>query len=134
VASDEPVSQRLDKWLWFVRLAKTRTLAAALVTGGKIRLNKVRVDKPAQSVKLGDVITAAVGKQVRILKVAGLGQRRGPAPEARTLYEELTPVADTPKPLARDQPAGQQAERAPGAGRPTKRDRRQLARLRGETP
>ena len=128
---DGPTSQRLDKWLWFIRLAKSRTLAATLVASGKIRVNKVRIDKPSHSVKIGDVITAAVGRDIRILKVAALGDRRGPAPEARTLYEDLTPAADATKSHARAGAAGQ-GERAAGSGRPTKRDRRALQRLKGE--
>ena len=128
---DGPSSQRLDKWLWFIRLVKSRTLAATLVASGKIRVNKLRVDKPSHSVKVGDVITAAVGREIRILKVAALGERRGPAPEAQTLYEELTPVADATKSQAGAGAAGQ-GQRASGSGRPTKRDRRALQRLKGE--
>lgn len=125
-----PVSQRLDKWLWFIRLAKSRTLAAQLVAAGKIRVNKLRVDKPAQVVKVGDVITAAVGRDVRILKVAALGVRRGPAPEARTLYEELTPARDEGKSRAEAKAMQPHAERESGSGRPTKRDRRLMQRLK----
>lgn len=131
-ATDGPSSQRLDKWLWFVRLAKSRTLAASLVSDGKVRVNKIRVDKPAHAVKPGDVVTATVGRQVRILQVVGLGLRRGPAPEARTLYEELTPAPDVTK--SRMRVASAQAERDPGSGRPTKRDRRLLQRLKGGDP
>lgn len=131
-------AQRLDKWLWFARLAKTRTLAAAVVTAGKIRVNRVRVDKPSYAVRPGDVLTAALNRNVRVLRVVAPGSRRGPASEAQRLYEELTPGVDATKPLARLDalPAaamageGAAGQRLKGLGRPTKRDRRQIDRLR----
>lgn len=116
-------SQRLDKWLWFARLAKSRTLAAAAVAEGKIKVNRVTAEKPSQSVKIGDVITSRLRRTVRVLRVADLGERRGPAPEAQLLYEDLAPPPvrgrQEDRPLA-------WAERAPGSGRPTKRDRRDI--------
>lgn len=90
----EAGSQRLDKWLWHARLGRTRSLAAQLVSNGKIRVNRERVTKPAYSLKLGDVITAALGGRVLVLKVAGFADRRGPATEARELYTNLTPGPD----------------------------------------
>ncbi len=120
--------QRLDKWLWFVRVIKTRTQAAGLVTDGKVRLNRVRVEKPSQIVRPGDVVTVSVRGHVRVLKMVAAGERRGPPAEARTLYEDLTPP---PPPRAEGHAtAGQSGLRAPGEGRPTKRDRRLLDRLR----
>ena len=82
-------TQRIDKWLWFARVIKTRTLAADLVTAGKVRLNRTRVEKPSQIVKAGDVLTIAIGTRVRILEVRAPGTRRGPAPEARLLYRVI---------------------------------------------
>ncbi len=81
--------QRIDKWLWFARMVKTRTLAAAIVSQGQVRLNKVKVAKPAQEVGPGDIITLAIHGRVRVLKVVGIGARRGPASEAQTLYEDM---------------------------------------------
>ncbi|MBH0237290.1 RNA-binding S4 domain-containing protein [Methylobrevis albus] len=122
--------QRIDKWLWFARVAKTRTLAAKLVAGGGVRVNKVRTDAPATAVRVGDVLTIAVARSVRVLKVAGLGERRGPAPEAALLYEDLSEpvvrVAVDPVAAATTAAPG---EREPGSGRPTKRERRQTDRL-----
>ena len=133
-------SQRLDKWLWFARIVKTRTLAASLVDSGKIRVNKVKVSKPSHNIRSGDVITATVARRVRIFKVCGTGVRRGPATEARTLYEELTPAAvPIMSQSQKSVGAGKSAEapisqpaglREVGSGRPTKRDRRQIDRLR----
>lgn len=118
-------AQRLDKWLWFARVLKSRTLAATAVTEGRVRVNKVKVTKPAQLVKPGDVLTIALREKVLVLRLVQLGQRRGPPPEARLLYEDLTPPS-APRPLY---PAHGERER--GAGRPSKRDRRQIDRLKG---
>jgi ribosome-associated heat shock protein Hsp15 len=127
-------AQRLDKWLWFARVVKSRTLAAALIAGGKVRVNKVKVEKPSQCVKPGDVITSSIKKTVRVLRVVAPGERRGPASQAAKLYEELTPpTPPTPSAtLATGLAVGVPGLRAPGTGRPTKRDRRILDRLRGE--
>lgn len=128
---DEPGaadSQRLDKWLWFARVIKTRTLAAGLVTDGRVRLNTLKVVKPSQAVKLGDVLTITVGSRIRILKVAGIGSRRGPASEAQALFDDLSPP---PPPTERGSPVPS-GQREAGAGRPTKRDRRLLDRLTGD--
>lgn len=131
--------QRLDKWLWFARVIKSRTQAAGLVTSGKVRVNRSRVDKPAHPLKPGDVVTVSVGRKVRVLKVLAPGVRRGPATEAQGLFEELTPVPASPiagaSPAASGDAIAQERtsalRREPGAGRPTKRDRRLIERLRG---
>jgi ribosome-associated heat shock protein Hsp15 len=117
-------SMRIDKWLWAARAFKTRSLAAGACDGGKVDVNGDAA-KPARPVRAGDrvEITTPVGR--RILKVAALSEQRGPAKIAQALYEELTPPAP---PRAR-QP--KPAYRPPGAGRPTKRERRDLDRLRG---
>jgi ribosome-associated heat shock protein Hsp15 len=81
--------QRLDKWLWFARLAKTRTLAAKLVTAGFVRVNGTRVDQAAKAVAVGDVLTVALARTTLVLRVEALGERRGPAPEAQALYTDL---------------------------------------------
>jgi ribosome-associated heat shock protein Hsp15 len=82
--------QRLDKWLWFARFAKTRTLAAKLVASGFVRLNGQRTDNAAKAVAVGDVITIALARATLVVRVEGLGERRGPAPEARQLYLNLS--------------------------------------------
>ncbi len=120
---------RIDKWLWHARFFKTRTLAQGFVTGGNVRVNKLRVEKTNFSVKPGDVLTFVRGPQVRIIEIAALAERRGPAKEAQMLYNDLSPPA--PKKDDPDRPAPV-AERDRGAGRPTKRERRETDRLRGE--
>jgi len=117
-------TQRLDKWLWFARVSKSRTLAAGLVEAGKVRVNRTRITKPSHTVRPGDVLTVALRGHVQILKIAAPGARRGPPAEARLLYEVLTPAATA-------SPAGTAAPalRERGTGRPTKRERRMTDRL-----
>jgi ribosome-associated heat shock protein Hsp15 len=81
--------QRLDKWLWFARFARTRTLAARLVTEGSVRVNGVRADAPAKPVGPGDVLTIAAQHVTAVVRIVSSGERRGSAPEARLLYEEV---------------------------------------------
>jgi ribosome-associated heat shock protein Hsp15 len=85
-----PDRQRLDRWLWHARLVRTRGAAAALADAGYVRINSTRVDAPGRHVRAGDVITVALDRRVRVLKVRAFAERRGPATVAATLYEELT--------------------------------------------
>lgn len=117
--------QRIDKWLFFARVVKSRSLAARLTVAGRVRVNRVKVDQAAYQVKPGDVLTITLERRVVVYKVVLPGARRGPAEEARTLYEDMTPPAEvTVKPV--------DGERAAGAGRPTKRERRQIERFRND--
>ena len=84
--------QRLDKWLWFARVVKSRSLAARLVGDGHVRVNGARIVVPARAVGVGDVLTIALERQVRVLKVLEPGERRGPFAEAQHLYEDLNAV------------------------------------------
>jgi len=116
--------QRIDKWLWHARMVRTRSAATALVDAGLVRLNGERVTASSRLVRLNDVLTVALDRQVRILKVAGFAERRGDAEAGRTLYIQLTPQRSAP---AAESP--KVAVREPGSGRPTKRDRRATDRL-----
>lgn len=89
---------RIDKWLWHARLCKTRGLAASVVSGGRLRLNGQRIEKPGRAVGPGDVLTLRLAGQVRVLRILACGTRRGPAPEAATLYEEIGPAGETAVP------------------------------------
>ena len=120
---------RIDKWLWHARFFKTRTLAQGFVTGGNVRVNKQRIEKANHSVKPGDVLTFVKGPQVRVIEIVALATRRGPASEAQALYNDLSPP--TPRKNDPDRPAPV-AQRERGAGRPTKRERRETDRLKGE--
>lgn len=121
--------QRIDKWLFFARVVKSRSLAAKVVQLGRVRLNRDKIDLPSQQVKPGDVLTITLERRVIVYRVLDPGTRRGPAEEARTLYEDLTPppagggevMADALRPV-----------RPQGSGRPTKKDRRRMDALRDD--
>lgn len=83
--------QRLDKWLWHARVVKARSSAAALVESGHVRINGNREKSPGHGVKIGDVLTVALDRTVRVMKVAGFAERRGDASAARVLYADLPP-------------------------------------------
>ena len=119
-------TQRLDKWLWFARFFKSRTLASRFCASGKLRINGTSVSKAHHGIRLGDVLTFPKGPHIRVIEVRDLGVRRGPAVEARTLYDDLEPppakrAVTAPPPVAR---------RSRGSGRPTKAERRATDRLR----
>ena len=82
--------QRIDRWLWHARLVRTRSDAAALIGSGYVRVNGMRIDAPGRMVRAGDVITVALDRRVRVVKIRGFRERRGPAGTGETLYEELT--------------------------------------------
>ncbi len=86
---EEPDRQRIDRWLWHARLVRTRDAAAALAGGGYVRVNGARIDAPSRMVRAGDVITVALDRGVRVLKVTGFAQRRGPGGTGTALYEDL---------------------------------------------
>ena len=127
--------QRVDKWLWQARFFKTRGLAAELAGSGRLRINSEHVAKPAQPVRPGDVLTFPQGDRIRVIRIEALGHRRGPAPEARALYTDLDQATAAPgsgpEPGPRPAPA---AERETGAGRPTKKERREIDALRRDDP
>ncbi|WFU40829.1 RNA-binding S4 domain-containing protein [Bradyrhizobium sp. CB82] len=81
--------QRIDKWLWHARVVKARTSAADLVESGHVRVNGVRETSPGHTIKIGDVLTIALDRTVRVMKVIAFAERRGDANSARVLYEEL---------------------------------------------
>ena len=107
--------RRIDKWLWYARLAKTRTAAQALATSGRVRVNRERNSSASRPIKVGDVLTVAFDAVVKVLRVTALGERRGPASEARLLFEDLTPP-----------PAEAEPPKARAGPRPSKRDRRRF--------
>ncbi len=87
--AEAPAAIRLDKWLWQARFCKSRALAARLVQEGAVRVNSVRASKPAALVRVGDGLSFAQSGTVRAVRILALGSRRGPAPEARLLYNDL---------------------------------------------
>lgn len=124
---------RIDKWLWYARFLKSRTLAAALCGSGRLRLNSETVRKSHQVLRVGDVLTFPLGPYIRVIRINALAKRRGPAVEAQVLYEDLDP----PQPKQRSEISSDVrktpvAQRERGSGRPTKTERRATDRLRPE--
>lgn len=119
---------RVDRWLWFARFFKSRSLAAKLVQSKKVRINSTVIAKPSVAVKPGDVLTFPQAKEIRVIKIVAIGTRRGPAPEAQTLYEDLAPREDQKN--ERSEATAKAPSRDQGTGRPTKADRRALDKLR----
>lgn len=93
-------SIRLDKWLWQARLFKSRTIASRLCAGGRIRIDGAPVDKAHYALRVGSVLTFPQARRIRVVRVLALGERRGPAAEARTLYDDLTDAPPVPRPTA----------------------------------
>lgn len=108
---------RLDKWLWQARFFKSRSLAAGVVTAGKVRVDGQPVSKPARAVGAGNVLTFIQARDTRVVRILACGERRGPAPEAQALYEDLSPAPAEHRPY---NPGGDRK------GRPTKKDRRDM--------
>jgi ribosome-associated heat shock protein Hsp15 len=125
---DQP-ALRLDKWLWYARFFKSRTLATKFCEAGRLRVNGDIVKKAHYKLCPDDVLTFPKGDHIRVIKVIELGKRRGPAVEAQSLYEDLDP----PQPRSKTDPdkiISSVARRDPGSGRPTKAERRATERLR----
>jgi len=129
----EPVApvrkERLDKFLFYSRALKSRTLAQKIIETGAIRVNSERTDRSDHKVGAGDVLTMALHGRIVIWRILDPGQRRGPASEAQGLYEDISPP-----PLPRQELSPYDAaiaQRGEGAGRPTKKERRETDKLRG---
>ena len=134
-SAGEPERLRIDKWLWHARFFKSRSLAGETASSGRLRVNGARITKAAYLVKEGDVLTFPQGRRIRVVRVLGMGTRRGPAAEAERLYDDLDPpvtgaVASAPG----GQAAAKSGERPQGSGRPTKRERRDIDALRASDP
>ena len=121
---------RLDKWLWYARFFKTRSLATKLISSGKLRINGEVTSKPHRQAQIGQVLTFAQGPLIRVIRIEEIGKCRGPAAEAATLYTDLDPptVRKTNKEV---HPHYSRFEsRLIGSGRPTKKDRRETTKLK----
>lgn len=120
---DPSARQRLDKWLFFTRMAKSRSIAQDWIGAGHVEVNGQVVRQSSHTLKGGDTVSVVVDRRHVVLVVLKAGERRGPYEEARLLYLDQSPP---PEPRLS---AFEQAQRAPGSGRPTKRERRQTDRL-----
>ncbi len=116
-------SLRLDKWLWYARFFKSRSTASRLCAAGRLRIGGTIVKKAHHIIKIGDILTFPQSRLIRVVKVMALATRRGPAPEARLLYEDLKPPSS-----ASGAPSTPVPER--DVGRPSKRDRQAIRRLK----
>ena len=122
--------ERLDKFLFFSRALKSRTLAQKVIETGAIRVNGDKTDRSDHKVGAGDVLTMVLHGRIVVWRIIDPGERRGPASEAQGLYEDLSPP-----PLPREQLSPYEAaiaQRPEGAGRPTKKERREIDRLHGD--
>ena len=123
-------SVRLDKWLWYARFFKTRGLATKLISSGKLRINGEVTSKPHRQAQIGQVLTFARGPCIRVIRIDEIGKCRGPAAEAATLYTDLDPPpARKTNKEVRLRNSGFE-NRLIGAGRPTKKDRRETTKLK----
>ncbi|SMQ86329.1 heat shock protein Hsp15 [Devosia lucknowensis] len=121
--------ERLDRFLFFSRAVKSRTLAQKIIEGGAVRVNSERTDRTDHKVGAGDVLTMSIHGRIVVWRILDPGTRRGPASEAHGLYEDMSPA---PMPRTALSPYDATiAERSPGAGRPTKKERREVDRLHG---
>lgn len=118
--------QRIDKWLFFARIVKSRSLAQAHINAGHVKINGLASRQPARGIAQGDRVEIALERRNLVLLVKELGERRGPYEEARLLYEDVSPPVPERQPLS----LLDQALRRPGSGRPTKRERRETDTLR----
>ena len=119
---------RLDKWLWYTRFFKTRANATRAISGGRFRLDGEVMSKPHRAAQPGQVLTFMQGTRVRVIRIVALGSRRGPAAEAAELYEDLSPEMPKRQDEGRAEPEFETREK--GAGRPTKRARRETQKLK----
>lgn len=126
---DGQATLRIDKWLWYARFFKSRSGAARLCAGGRVRVNSQLIAKAHHPARIGDVLTFPQARNIRVIEIVELGERRGPAVEAQTLYNDLDPPVAAPR---REAPQGGRAPgaRPPGAGRPTKAERRAIERMK----
>lgn len=121
--------ERLDRFLFFSRAVKSRTLAQKIIEGGAIRVNSEKTERTDYKVGAGDVLTMSLNNRIVVWRILDCGTRRGPATEAQTLYEDMSPP---PVPRAELTPYDAAiAARPAGAGRPSKKERRETDRLRG---
>ncbi|TCS63659.1 RNA-binding S4 domain-containing protein [Varunaivibrio sulfuroxidans] len=123
-----PATIRLDKWLWQARFFKSRARATQFCHAGNVRRASSEPSKAHYALKIGDILTFTLNERKRIIEVVALGARRGPAPEAQSLYIDHSPQEDARAPGKHG--IYPSARRDPGAGRPTKAERRAIDRLK----
>ena len=123
-------SVRLDKWLWYARFFKTRSLATKLILSGKLRINGEVTSKPHRQAQIGQVLTFAKGPHIRVIRIDEIGKCRGPVAEAVTLYTDLDPPPAWKNNKEERLHNSRFESRLIGSGRPTKKDRRETIKLK----
>ena len=123
---ESPVAQqRLDKWLWHTRFVKTRSLAQKLITSGAVRIDREKIVSPSKLVKTGQVLTITLPREVKIIRIDGFAEKRGPFKIAQLLYTDLTPP-----PVKEDKSKPQDWSGIETEGRPSKHDRKKILALK----
>ena len=120
---------RLDTWLWYARFYKSRSLSSKAILSGKLRVNSIKIIKPASKVKINDVLTINHVNTVRIIQIQSIGSRRGPASEAQALYNDLSPDVTA---AAKSKDVSEKSKKDTNE-RPTKKDRRILDKIVAKT-
>ena len=125
--SSSPETQRIDKWLWHARFFKTRSLSQKQITTGKIRVDREKISNPSRKITIGNVLTITREREIKIIEIIAIADKRGPYSEARLLYNDLSP----PKPEKQKQEQTTEAlSRIKSDGRPTKHQRKQIMALK----
>lgn len=119
--------QRIDKWLWHARFVKTRSLAQKLVTSGKVRIDSEKITSANKKIRVSNVLTIAIQREIKIIEITGIPQRRGPYSEAQTFYKDLTPPSEI---APRDSKLKKVKSTEARTPRPTKHQRKQILALK----
>jgi len=125
--TEETTPQRIDKWLWHARFFKTRSLAQKQVSTGKIRVDREKISNPSRKVAPGNVLTITMERDVKVVEIAAIAQRRGPFSKAQLLYKDLSPPK---RPEENLQKTGNILSRTSSEGRPNKRQRKQIIAMK----
>jgi len=126
-AETSNLSQRIDKWLWHARFFKTRSIAQKQVSTGKIRVNSEKISSPSRKVIPGNVLTITRERDIKIIEILGIADKRGPFSQAQLLYNDLSP----PKPEKQKQVQTRESmSRIQSEGRPTKHQRKQIMAMK----
>jgi len=124
-------SQRIDKWLWHARFFKTRSLAQKQVATGKIRVDSEKISSPSRKILIGNVLTITRDRDIKIIEILGIADKRGPYSQAQLLYNDLSP----PKPEKQKQEETVESmSRIQSEGRPTKHQRKQIMAMKRNSP
>lgn len=121
------ISQRIDKWLWHARFFKTRSIAQKQVTTGKVRVDSEKISSPSRKVLPGNILTITMSRDIKIIEIVGIADKRGPYIQAQLLYNNLTP----PKPEKSNvEQTMESMSRIESEGRPTKHQRKQILAMK----